>query len=492
MRGYRLWLVITLVIAALSVWFSVTDPNLNFLGIDQDLKGLQGQEIKVVQGLDLQGGSRVLLRVVPGTNFNESTMEQAVNNVERRVNGLGVSEAVVQQQGSDRIIVELPGVKEQAVAFESIKSTGLLEFVDFSSVTSGSIPEGACVLTSDQVALAESRLLEGEEPKAYTDYTCAGETLDDLDEPALLNNGQPFATIMTGAGLEDAAAIAQGQIGTQFSVNFVLKNNADRASDFVDFVGSHPNSSMAIVLDGRLLSAPTIQAGLADAARAGTMDGGIITGDFTRNDANILAAQLKYGALPVPLEIIAFDTIGPSLGKISVDRSIQAGIIGVITVLFFMLVYYRVPGIAADLALLLFAVINFALYKYIPVTLSLPAIAGFLISIGTAVDGNILIFERMKEELRAGRSMERAIEAGFERAWTSIRDSNISTIIIALILWWFGRQSGASAVQGFAITLGLGLIINLFTAVIVTRTFLHTIVLIAGDALRNNRKLLGV
>jgi protein-export membrane protein SecD len=222
------------------------------------------------------------------------------------------------------------------------------------------------------------------------------------------------------------------------------------------------------------------------------MDGGLITGDFTRDEARVLEAQLKYGALPVPLEIIAFDTIGPSLGKISVDRSIRAGIIGVITVLLFMLIYYRVPGIAADLALLLFAAINFALFKYIPVTLSLPAITGFLISIGTAVDGNVLIFERLKEELRSGRNMERAIEAGFERAWTSIRDSNISTIIICLILYFFGNAFGASAVQGFAITLGMGLIINLFTAVIVTRTFLHTIVLLAGDQLRANHRLLGV
>jgi protein-export membrane protein SecD len=206
----------------------------------------------------------------------------------------------------------------------------------------------------------------------------------------------------------------------------------------------------------------------------------------------VLAAQLKYGALPVPLDIIAFDTIGPSLGQRSVDRSIRAGIIGVITVLMFMLIYYRVPGFAAALALLLFAAINFALYKFIPVTLSLPAITGFLISIGTAVDGNILIFERMKEELRRGRSMDSAIEAGFERAWTSIRDSNISTIIIAFILFWFGRQFGASAVQGFAITLGMGLVINLFTAVIVTRTFLRTLLLLAGNQLRANPRLLGV
>ena len=486
MRGYRLWLVVILVIAAISIWLSLQDnPGIHMLGIDRD--------VKIVQGLDLQGGSRVLLQAAPGTDFDDQTMAQAAKNVERRVNGLGVTEAVVQRQEGGRIIVELPGVRQQAVAFESIKSTGLLEFVDFSTVTAGTIPEGACVLTTEQVMRAEASLPEGVEPKPYDQYTCPSEDLENpVDEPALLQNGQPYRTIMTGAGLSDAAATIQGQLGTQWAVNFVVRDGGDRVDDFLDYVGNNANRPMAIVLDGRLISYPTIQADLAASAQAGTMDGGIITGDFTRDEAQILAAQLKYGALPVPLDIIAFDTIGPSLGQISVDRSIRAGIIGVITVLLFMLIYYRVPGIAAGLALLLFAAINFALFKLIPITLSLPAITGFLISIGTAVDGNILIFERMKEELRAGRSVDRAIEAGFERAWTSIRDSNISTIIICLILYFFGNAFGASQVQGFAITLGMGLVINLFTAVIATRTILHTIVILAGNRLRESRELLGV
>ncbi len=486
MRGYRLWLVVIAVVAGLSIWMSVVETEIDFLGLER--------EIKVVRGLDLEGGSRVLLQAAPGVEVDSGTMDQARRNVERRVNGLGVTEAVVQRQGSDRILVELPGVKEQEVAFESIKSTGLLEFVDFSAVSAGQIPEGACILTTEQVALAEARLPEGEDPLAYDEYTCAADPPDHPTEDMaqLQSSGEPYRTIMTGAGLEDAAAILYGQIGNDFAVNFVLNSDGDRVDDFVDYVANNANRPMAIVLDGRLISYPTIQPGLASSAQAGNMDGGLITGDFTRDEARVLEAQLKYGALPVPLEIIAFDTIGPSLGKISVDRSIRAGIIGVITVLLFMLIYYRVPGIAADLALLLFAAINFALFKYIPVTLSLPAITGFLISIGTAVDGNVLIFERLKEELRSGRNMERAIEAGFERAWTSIRDSNISTIIICLILYFFGNAFGASAVQGFAITLGMGLIINLFTAVIVTRTFLHTIVLLAGDQLRANHRLLGV
>ncbi len=486
MRGYRLWLVVILLIAAASIWMSLpNNPGIHIAGIEH--------EIAVVQGLDLQGGSRVLLQVAPGTSYDSATIDQARRNVERRVNGLGVTEAVVQRQGEDRIIVELPGVKEQAVAFESIKSTGLLEFVDFSTVASGQIAEGACILTTQQVALAEARLAEGEEPPAYSEYTCPSQDINNpVDDSATLNNGQPFRTVMTGAGLSDAAAAPYGQIGSSWAVNFTLRSSGEGADSFIEYVANNPNRPMAIVLDGRLISYPTIQPGLSDSARAGTMDGGIITGDFNDERARILSAQLKYGALPVPLEIIAFDTIGPSLGQISVERSIRAGIIGIATILLFMLVYYRVPGIAASLALLLFAAINFALYKFIPVTLSLPAITGFLISIGTAVDGNILIFERMKEELRKGRTMERAIEAGFERAWTSIRDSNISTLIITLILYFFGSQFGASAVQGFAITLGMGLIINLFTAVVATRTFLHTIVLLVGEKLRTNRRLLGV
>jgi protein-export membrane protein SecD len=487
MRGYRLWLVNILVVAGISIWMSLpNNPGIHILGMDR--------EVNVVQGLDLQGGSRVLLQAAPGANVDDDTMDQAKKNVERRVNGLGVSEAVVQRQGSDRIIVELPGVEEQAVAFESIKSTGLLEFVDFSSVSTGQITEGTCILTTEQVALTEARLTEGETAPELSEYTCAANPPDYPTEEVAQtqSDGTPYRTIMTGAGLDDAAAILQGNVGTNWAVNFVLNDGGDRVDDFIDYVAANANNPMAIVLDGRLLSYPTIQSGLASSAQAGTMDGGIITGQFSRDDARILAAQLKYGALPVPLDIIAFDTIGPSLGKVSVDRSIRAGIIGVATVLIFMLIYYRVPGIAADLALLLFAVINFALFKYIPVTLSLPAITGFLISIGTAVDGNILIFERLKEELRGGRTMERAIEAGFNRAWTSIRDSNISTIIICFILYFFGNAFGASAVQGFAITLGLGLVINLFTAVIATRVFLHTIVLITGDHLRERHGLLGV
>src|SRR5690606_28592948 len=201
-------------------------------------------------------------------------------------------------------------------------------------------------------------------------------------------------------------------------------------------------------LDGVVLSAPTIQAELTT--------GGVIEGAFTQEEARTLALQLRSGALPIPLSVESAERVGASLGQESINRSLRAGIIGVVTVLMFMLIYYRVPGLAADLALGVFILINLAVFKLIPVTLTLPAVTGFLISIGTAVDGNILIFERIKEELRAGKDLNAALTAGFDRAWASIRDSNLSTIIICGILFLFGQTPGASIVSGFALTLALG------------------------------------
>jgi protein-export membrane protein SecD len=282
----------------------------------------------------------------------------------------------------------------------------------------------------------------------------------------------PFTTIMSGAGLQDATAGVSTQTGTQWVVNFTLATN-DEATRFGTFTGSHINQPMAIVLDGQVLSAPVIQAALTT--------GGQITGNFTQDQANELALQLRYGALPIPLHIESQEIVGASLGAASIQASLIAGIVGIVVVLIFMLAYYRVPGLAADIALLLFAAINFALYKFIPVTLTLPALIGFMISVGTAVDGNILIFERIKEELRSGRSGEKAIDLGFARAWPSIRDSNISTIIVALIVYFFGSTFGASTVRGFAITLIIGLVTNLFTAIIVTRTVMNIFMAVGGE-----------
>ena len=217
-----------------------------------------------------------------------------------------------------------------------------------------------------------------------------------------------------------------------------------------------------------------------------------ISGSFTFESARQLALQLRYGALPVPLKVESFNRIGATLGAESVEKSIRAGAIGLFTVLLFMLIYYRLPGALADIALIIYVLINFALYKLVPITLTLPGIAGFILSAGMAVDANILIFERMKEELRRGRGLRMAIEIGFERAWPSIRDGQMATLIICAILFLFGRSFGASIVQGFAITLAIGTITNIFTAVFATRTFVRQVATSAGEWLAERQWLLGV
>jgi protein-export membrane protein SecD len=277
------------------------------------------------------------------------------------------------------------------------------------------------------------------------------------------------------------SAAAQTDVGAWY-IQFEITPEFQQL--FGSFTGASINEPMGIVLDGVLLSAPTIQARLDV--------GGVIEGEFSENEAKQLALQLRSGALPIPLRVESSETVGATLGQTSVNLSVRAGIIGVVVVLLFMTIYYRVPGVAAALALLVFIVLNIAVFKLVPITLTLASITGFLISIGTAVDGNILIFERIKEELRAGRDLEASLDAGFERAWQSIRDSNLSTIILCIILFFFGLTPGASIVSGFAVTLALGLLINLFTAVIVTRTFLGVIVALLKQPLSQRAWLLGV
>ncbi|MBC7238999.1 MAG: protein translocase subunit SecD, partial [Chloroflexi bacterium] len=261
--------------------------------------------------------------------------------------------------------------------------------------------------------------------------------------------------------------------------------NSEGAKIFAEHTAANIDRFLAIVLDGEVISCPRIQSAIPEGR-------GQITGQFTVAEAKALVLQLRYGALPIPLRVLDTRAIGPTLGQDSVQRSVRAGVIGLIIVLLFMLVYYRLPGALADIALLIYALLTLALYKLIPVTLTLPGIAGFLLSVGMAVDANILIFERMREELRQGRTLERAIEAGFQRAWTSIFDSNVSTWITCLILWLFGSSFGASAVKGFAVTLALGVLISMFTAVTVTRTFVHAVFALAGERLREKRWLLGI
>jgi len=220
-------------------------------------------------------------------------------------------------------------------------------------------------------------------------------------------------------------------------------------------------------------------------------DSGVIEGRFTRAEADSLAIQMRYGALPVPLNVIDVNSIGASLGQESVQRSLTAGIIGLVGVLLFMLALYRLPGFLACVALAMYVLFNLAIFKLIPVTLTLPGIAGFILSMGMAVDANILIFERMKEEIRNGRSVRMATEAGFSRAWPAIRDGNLSTLISCIVLFWFGNTFGASIVKGFAITLGIGVILSMLTAVFATRTFMRAFLSTNSERIMASRGLLG-
>jgi preprotein translocase subunit SecD len=291
-----------------------------------------------------------------------------------------------------------------------------------------------------------------------------------------------FETVFTGRDLKNAGLTRNQQTG-EFQVAFEMRDEA--ADRFAEYTAAHIGEVMAIVLDGVIISSPQIQSAIPDGQ-------GVITGDFSYSEGRSLAVQLQYGALPVPLTVETQRSVGATLGQESIDKSIQAGVIGLCVVLLFMLIYYRLPGALADLALIIYALFNLALFRLVPVTLTLPGITGFLLSTGMAVDANILIFERMKEELRRGRTLRAAIEAGFDRAWTSIRDSNLSTIITCAILYWFGSSFGASVVKGFAITLFIGVTVSMFTAVIVTRTFLRVVFEAIGEKLEERKNWLGV
>lgn len=413
-------------------------------------------------GLDLRGGTQVLLEAeLPGDQApEEGAMSAAKTIVENRVNGLGVAEAVVQAQGDQRLIVELPGVSNPDQAVETLRSTGQLEFVDPAGVP---FEQGMVINTTNRPTAATDLLAEIEAGNA---------------DPVMLYPDQVFETVMTGDILSDARAV-RDQYG-QWEISFALTNAG--SDQFFQYTRDHIGEILAIVLDGRVLSAPVIQAAIQDT--------GVINGEFTSEEAESLAVQMRYGALPVPLAVIDIRTIGASLGQDSVDSSLKAGILGIVAVLIFMLAMYRFPGFLADLALMIYVLLNLALYKLIPVVLTLAGIAGFILSVGMAVDANILIFERMKEELRSGRSIRLAVETGFSRAWPAIRDGNLSTLISCAVLYWFGNTFGASVVKGFAVTLSIGVLLSMFTAIVITRTFMRAFLSTGGANLMSSKRLL--
>jgi preprotein translocase subunit SecD len=448
-RSRNNWLIGIVLLVAFSLWvdlsrsITITNPatERNLVSRDTDIR----------LGLDLRGGLQTLLEadVADCNAVDPQELDVTRQILESRANGLGVSEITMQIAGNCRIVAEFPGISNPEEVVAALQQTALLEFVD---VGTNSLPEGTIVETDYEPGSGQPA------PATATSTPAVSPTPG--AEPA----AQIYHTVMTGAGL-DTVGIEPNQVG-QFQITFTLKGDATKV--FGDHTSTHIGQYLAIVLDKQVISAPRIDGAI-------TSGEGVITGSFTAESANALAIQLRYGSLPIPVKVVESRTVGPTLGEESVRKSLLAGVIGLSVVILFMGLYYRLPGILADLALITYAIISLMLFKIIPVTLSLPGIAGFILSIGMAVDANVLIFERLKEELRSGRTLRQAIDLGWSRAWPSIRDSNTSTLITCAILFWLGNRFGASMVRGFSINLALGVLVSLFTAIIVTRTFLHLV-----------------
>jgi preprotein translocase subunit SecD len=430
-------LIVVLLLIALALWInlsktiSITNPF--------NSQPLFTRNVETRLGLDLRGGLQALLEVPEGVSVTASDLETTKTILESRVNALGVSEVNMQVAPPRRIVAEFPGIDNPEEVVASVKQTGMLEFVDFGDTT---LPDGTLIKTDQG------------NPGIATPIT------DTTTKPA----DRVWHTIMTGTALRTVTVQPSSKGG--YELAFSLKSDSSKL--FSDFTGANKGKVLAIVLDKKILISPTVQNQISDGQ-------GVITGNYTLDMANAVAVQLRYGSLPVPIQVAESRTVGPTLGAESVRKSVLAGAIGLGVVILFMLLYYRLPGFIADLALITYALLSLALFRLIPVVLTLPGIAGFILSIGMAVDANILIFERLKEELRSGKTLRQAIDLGWQRAWPSIRDSNSSTLITCLILFIFGNTFGASMVKGFSVTLALGVVVSLFTAIIVTRTYLHVL-----------------
>lgn len=452
-RSRNTWLILILLLVAFSLWIDLSKTLLIVNPFNQ--VALLNRPVDLKLGLDLRGGLQTLLEAdVPAdrTVTNEE-LSNARSILENRANGLGVSEVVMQIAGDRRIVAEFPGIQNPEEVVASLKQTALLEFVDM-----GSSPVAAGTVIQTDFAQSPNTASSTAVPSTSTpEASATAAPTDAAPAPTI------YHTVMTGASLDSASV--QSSSG-QYVVAFSLKPDAKDL--FGQFTTANQGKYLAIVLDKRVVSAPVINTPITDGQ-------GQIQGGFTLDTANTLAIQLRSGSLPIPIKVVESRTVGPTLGEESVRKSLLAGVIGLVVVILFMGFNYRLPGAIADLALICYALISLMLFKLIPVVLTLPGIAGFILSIGMAVDANVLIFERLKEELRSGRNLRQAIDLGWSRAWPSIRDSNISTLITCLILFIFGNTFGASMVKGFSVTLALGVIVSLFTAITVTRTFLHTV-----------------
>lgn len=431
-------MLLIVIVAGVALFINFA-PSQNFLGRD----------VRFRLGLDLQGGIQVLLRTTD-TNATPDEVQTAAGVIERRVNGLGVGETVVQRAGNDRIIVELPGVDNPEQAVETLRGTGRLEFIDPQGQY---IPDGTVVRTTgdpNPAKLTSTNPISGTDTVTNTAAT-----------------GPIYQSITDGKDLDTSKvqpAFSQGgTLGSRPAVSFTFLGES--ATKLAQFTAANVGKPMCIVLDSEVVSCPVINAALTDGS-------GVIETNSAADRDRILN-QLKYGALPIPLVVETSRTVSATLGQDSVRTSVEAGVAGLIVVALFMVLFYRLPGFLAALALMVYTAISFALYRLIPITLTLPGIAGYILSIGLAVDANVLIFARLREEYRRGRDIRTALELGFEESWPAIRDSSASTLITSIVLFLFGNSFGVSIIKGFALTLGMGIVVSLFTAIVVTRTFLR-------------------
>ena len=407
--------------------------------LDSDRFGRQGLTL----GLDLKGGAYLVYEADLSKKDASQTVDQVMtsvlNKIERRANAFGVKEPIIQRQGENRILVQLPGEKNVDEAKKLIGQVALLEFKETTSDISGQ-PQ--------------------RDDKGEIIWNIAKATGSDGQEKEL-----------TGKYLKPNSKVVLKPNTNEPEVAFEW--NDEGAVLFEQITKRNINKPLGIFLDAQPISAPTV--------RAVIKGSGIIEG-MDMKEAQNLSIQLNSGSLDVPLAVIQEQTVDATLGSDSIKKSVVAGAIGLILVILFMVLYYRMSGVVATLALIIYGVILTAIFKLVPVTLTLAGIAAGVVSVGMAVDANILIFERMKEELRAGRTLGAAVDAGFNRAWLAIRDSNVTTFISCIVLYWFGDTFGAFMVKGFALTLFIGVSLSMFTAITVSRVFLMLMVRVVKNS----------